>query len=166
MLSGTNVQEIHLRGPMYETNDEFEDASKQMLSGTISPSLTNLSQLMYLDLSRNDFGLNPIPAFFGSFKNIRYHNISKSQFRGEIPHQLGNLSSLRVHDLHDIDPLYSSLHSKSLKWLEDLKELQHLDMSSIDLTTASDWLRVISTLPVARNTLVFMRISLIAILAV
>ncbi|KAL8239845.1 hypothetical protein R6Q59_016412 [Mikania micrantha] len=142
-----HVQEIHLRGPKYETDDEFEEASKQMLSGTISPSVTNLSQLMNLDLSSNDFGLNPIPAFFGSFKNLRYLNISKSKFRGEIPHQLGNLSSLRVLDLHDSDLLYSNLHSKSLKWLEDLKELQHLDMSRIDLTTASDWLRVISALP-------------------
>ncbi|KAJ0538672.1 putative endo-polygalacturonase [Helianthus annuus] len=151
-----NVQEIHLRGPdddihghchgSYDTEDELEEASKQMLGGTISPSMTKLLQLTYIDLSCNDFGLIPIPAFFGSFQNVRYLNLSRSQFSGEIPHQLGNLSKLCVLDLHDV-PLYTNLHSKSLKWLKDLKELQHLDMGNIDLARASDWFQVISTLP-------------------
>uniref|UniRef100_A0A251U541 Putative leucine-rich repeat protein, plant-type n=1 Tax=Helianthus annuus TaxID=4232 RepID=A0A251U541_HELAN len=143
-----NVQEIHLRGPddgfhghchgPYDTDDELEEASKQMLGGTISPSVTKLLQLMYFDISCNDFGFIPIPAFFGSFKNLRYLNISKSQFRGEIPHQLGNLSKLRFLDLHDV-PLAGNIHSKSLKWLKDLQELQHLDMGGIDLARALDW---------------------------
>ncbi|KAJ0897605.1 putative leucine-rich repeat-containing, plant-type, leucine-rich repeat domain superfamily [Helianthus annuus] len=93
-----NVQEIHLRGPddgfhghchgPYDTDDELEEASKQMLGGTISPSVTKLLQLMYFDISCNDFGFIPIPAFFGSFKNLRYLNISKSQFRGKSPTNL------------------------------------------------------------------------------
>ncbi|KAM0009495.1 putative non-specific serine/threonine protein kinase [Helianthus debilis subsp. tardiflorus] len=151
-----NVQEIHLRGPddgfhghchgPYDTDDELEEASKQMLGGTISPSVTKLLQLMYFDISCNDFGFIPIPAFFGSFQNLRYLNISKSQFSGEIAHQLGNLSKLRVLDLHDV-PLAGNLHSKSLKWLKDLQELQYLDMGSIDLATALDWFQVISSLP-------------------
>ncbi|KAJ0722219.1 putative leucine-rich repeat-containing, plant-type, leucine-rich repeat domain superfamily [Helianthus annuus] len=151
-----NVQEIHLRGPddgfhghchgPYDTDDELEEASKQMLGGTISPSVTKLLQLMYFDISCNDFGFIPIPAFFGSFKNLRYLNISKSQFRGEIPHQLGNLSKLRFLDLHDV-PLAGNIHSKSLKWLKDLQELQHLDMGGIDLARALDWFQVISSLP-------------------
>ncbi|KAI3817889.1 hypothetical protein L1987_11689 [Smallanthus sonchifolius] len=151
-----NVQEIRLRGPddginghchgSYDTDEEFEEASKQMLGGTISPSVTKLLQLTYFDLSCNDFASSPIPAFFGSFQNLRYLNISKSQFGGEIPHQLGNLSTLSVLDLHD-GPVFSNLHSKSLNWLKNLKELQHLDMGGIDLARASDWLQVISTLP-------------------
>ncbi|KAK9063282.1 hypothetical protein SSX86_017152 [Deinandra increscens subsp. villosa] len=144
-----NVQEIRLRGPddeshchgSYDTGDD-----EQMLGGTITPSLTKLLQLTYLDVSCNDFGFAPIPAFFGSFQNLRYLNISKSQFSGEIPHQLGNLSRLRVLDLHD-GPLFSNLRSESLKWLKDLKELQHLDMGGIDLARASDWLEVIGMLP-------------------
>ncbi|KAJ0901390.1 putative leucine-rich repeat-containing, plant-type, leucine-rich repeat domain superfamily [Helianthus annuus] len=140
-----NVQEIRLRGPD-DTKDELEEASKQMLGGTISPSVTKLLQLTYFDLSSNDFGLIPIPDFIGSFQNLRYLNISKSQFSGEIPHQLGNLSTLRILDLHD-DPLSVNLHSKGLKWLMDLKELQYLDVGGIDLAKASDWFQVISTLP-------------------
>ncbi|KAM0042964.1 putative endo-polygalacturonase [Helianthus debilis subsp. tardiflorus] len=147
-----NVQEIHLRGPddgfhghchgPYDTDDELEEASKQMLGGTISPSVTKLLQLMYFNLSCNDFGLIPIPSFFGSFQSLRYLNISKSQFSGEIPHQLGNLSTLRVLDLHDFPNLLGNLHSKSLKWLKDLKDLQHLDMGGMDLGNASDWFQV------------------------
>ncbi|KAK1415400.1 hypothetical protein QVD17_31181 [Tagetes erecta] len=151
-----NVQELHLRGPddgihghcqgPYDTDEELAEASKQMLGGTVTPSVTKLVRLTYFDLSCNDFGLSPIPTFFGSFQNLKYLNLSRSQFSGEIPHQLGNLSTLRVLDVQDT-PLFSNLHSKSLKWLKDLKDLQHLDLSAVDLASALDWLQVISTLP-------------------
>ncbi|KAJ0538677.1 putative non-specific serine/threonine protein kinase [Helianthus annuus] len=146
-----NVQEIRLRGPD-DTKDELEEASKQMLGGTISPSVTKLLQLTYFDLSSNDFGLIPIPDFIGSFQNLRYLNISKSQFSGEIPHQLGNLSTLRILDLHD-DPLSVNLHSKGLKWLMDLKELQYLDVGGIDLAKASDWFQNLESIDLAYNQL-------------
>ncbi|KAI3735087.1 hypothetical protein L6452_14575 [Arctium lappa] len=151
-----HVHEIRLRGPddgirghchgSYDTDEELKEASKQMLGGTISSSLINLKQLRYLDLSCNDFGSSKIPAFIGSFQNLTYLNVSRSQFYGEIPHHLGNLSMLRVLDLHG-DGILSLLNSKSLEWLKNLKRLQHLDMSGIDLERASDWLQVISTLP-------------------
>ncbi|KAJ9553195.1 hypothetical protein OSB04_017240 [Centaurea solstitialis] len=61
-----HVHEIRLRGPddgirghchgSYDTDEEFIEALKQMLGGTISPSLINLKQLRHLDLSCNDFG--------------------------------------------------------------------------------------------------------------
>ncbi|KAJ0722216.1 putative leucine-rich repeat-containing, plant-type, leucine-rich repeat domain superfamily [Helianthus annuus] len=146
-----NVQEIRLRGPD-DTKDELEEASKQMLGGTISPSVTKLLQLTYFDLSSNDFGLIPIPDFIGSFQNLRYLNISKSQFSGEIPHQLGNLSTLRILDLHD-DPLSVNLYSKGLKWLMDLKELQYLDVGGIDLAKASDWFQNLESIDLAYNQL-------------
>ncbi|KAI3735090.1 hypothetical protein L6452_14578 [Arctium lappa] len=151
-----HVHEIRLRGPddgirghchgSYDTDEELKEASKQMLGGTISSSLINLKQLRYLDLSCNDFGSSNIPAFIGSFQNLTYLNVSRSQFYGEIPHHLGNLSMLRVLDLHG-DGIFRDLNSKSLKWLKNLKRLQHLDMSGIDLARASYWLQVISTLP-------------------
>ncbi|XP_023757359.1 receptor-like protein EIX2 isoform X1 [Lactuca sativa] len=140
-----HVQELRLRGP---DDDEREEATKQMLGGIISPSLIKLEQLQYLDLSCNDFEFSPIPSFIGSFQNLRYLNISMSQFGGEVPHQLGNLSELLVLDLHD-DPMLGNLQSENLKWIEmNLKRLQYLDMSGINLTGASDhWLQAINSLP-------------------
>ncbi|XP_023757361.1 receptor-like protein EIX2 [Lactuca sativa] len=150
-----HVQELRLRGPddgihghchgTYDTDEELEEAKKLMLGGIISPSLIKLEQLRYLDLSCNDFGITPIPAFIGSLQNLRYLNISRSQFTREIPHQLGNLSDLLVLDLHD-DPVLGNLQSASLKWIENLKRLQYLDMSGINLAEASDhWLQAINT---------------------
>ncbi|XP_076945343.1 receptor-like protein EIX2 [Bidens hawaiensis] len=149
-----HVHAIHLRGPddgiqgrcngPYDNKDELVEASRQMLGGTISPSVIKLLQLRYLDLSCNDFGYGSIPAFVGSFQKLTYLNLSNSQFSGEIPHQLGNLSTLRVLDLHGKP--YDDLHSKSLAWLKNLKGLQHLDMGGIYLEEASDWFMVISNL--------------------
>nr|GEU38465.1 putative leucine-rich repeat protein, plant-type [Tanacetum cinerariifolium] len=150
-----HVLEIRLRGPddgikghchgSFDTDDELEEASKQMLGGNISSSLLKLVQLRYLDLSCNDFKLIPIPAFIGSLENLTYLNMSKSQFGGEVPPKLGNLYRLRVLALQD-DKANSNLHSNNLRWLRNLKQLHHLDTVGVNLTEASDWLQVISTL--------------------
>ncbi|KVI04413.1 Leucine-rich repeat-containing protein [Cynara cardunculus var. scolymus] len=113
------------------------------LGGIISPSLINLKQLRYLDLSCNNFGSSKIPTFIGYFQNLSYLNVSKSQFYGEIPHHHGNLSMLQVLALQG-DPVFRNLYSKSLKWLKNLKRLKHLDMSGVDLVRASDWLQNLS----------------------
>ncbi|XP_076956972.1 uncharacterized protein LOC143632298 [Bidens hawaiensis] len=134
-----HVHEIHLRGPhLFNWN--------HMIGGSISPSVINLLQLRYLDLSCNDFGRSSIPAFIGSFQNLIYLNLSYSNFSGEIPHQLGNLSTLHVLDLSgDIGAIlsYSSfrLVSKSLAWLKNIKGLQYLDIAR-----ASDWFLSVSNL--------------------
>ncbi|XP_076891366.1 receptor-like protein EIX2 [Bidens hawaiensis] len=147
-----HVHEIHLRGldlnifnGPYDTYDEDEEASKQMLGGTISPSVIKLLQLRYLDLSLNDFGYSLIPAFIGSFQNLIYLNLSYSHFGGEIPHRLGNISTLRVLDLqHSIHS--GHLHSKSLTWLNNLKGLEHMNLGGINLANASDWFPVVSNI--------------------
>ncbi|KVI04398.1 Leucine-rich repeat-containing protein [Cynara cardunculus var. scolymus] len=90
--STSHIHEIRLRGPddgihghchgSYDTHDELkEDQNK--LGGIISPSLINLKQLRYLDLSCNNFESSKIPAFIGSFKNLSYLNVSNSQFYWE-----------------------------------------------------------------------------------
>ncbi|KAI3704945.1 hypothetical protein L1987_75175 [Smallanthus sonchifolius] len=137
-----HVQELHLRGP----DPELEEASTQMLRGKINRSLLSLKQLKYLDLSCNDFESTQIPSFIGSIRNLRYLNLSMSQFYGRIPYQLGNLSMLVVLDLGN-GPWLSNVAVSSMHWLSSLNLLKYLDLSGYDLSTASDWLQVINTLP-------------------
>ena len=114
------------------------------LSGKISHSLQNLTHLRYLDLSLNDFSGIPIPSFFGSLRSLRYLNLSGAGFQGMVPYQLGNLSSLRTLSIGG-NP--SDLQVDNLQWLVGLSNLEHLDMSRVNLSTASNWLEVINTIP-------------------
>ncbi|KAL7613842.1 hypothetical protein Lser_V15G09154 [Lactuca serriola] len=139
-----HVQELHLQGP--DPDLDLEEASNQRLGGTINPSLLSLKQLKYLDLSCNDFEAIQIPSFIGSLINLRYLNLSLSQFQGNIPHEIGNLFNLVVLDLR-IGRWLSDFTVKSLDWLSGLPLLQYLDMSGYDLNTVSEWLQAIHTLP-------------------
>ncbi|GKB09298.1 leucine-rich repeat-containing protein, partial [Tanacetum coccineum] len=144
-----HVQELHLGGPNdgpYDTDAESEEASKQMLGGDLNPSLMSLKQLSYLDLSFNDFGGIPIPSFLASIQSLRYLNLSTSQFDGQIPHQLGNLTMLRVLDLR-YGVWQSVFPVKNLRWLSSLNMLQHLDLSGYDLSSERDWLQVMNRFP-------------------
>ncbi|PWA39139.1 leucine-rich repeat protein [Artemisia annua] len=141
-----HVHQIHLRaldGHLpdidFDTSKEFEEASKQQLKGELSPSLLDLKQLKHLELSCNDFGLTQVPEFIGSLGNLRYLNLSSSNFSGLIPPQLGNLSQLHTLCLGGFKMI--------VEWLSNLRLLRHLDMSTVDLSKATDWFQVINTLP-------------------
>ncbi|XP_027182891.1 LRR receptor-like serine/threonine-protein kinase GSO1 isoform X1 [Coffea eugenioides] len=118
--------------------------SESPLSGKISHSLQNLTHLRFLDLSLNDFSGIPIPSFFGSLRSLRYLDLSGAGFQGMVPYQLGNLSSLRTLSIGG-DPSY--LQVDNLQWLAGLSNLEHLEMSRVNLSTASNWLEVINTIP-------------------
>ncbi|CAK9135089.1 unnamed protein product [Ilex paraguariensis] len=150
------VSEIHLRNPYikpvgdYETKAESEseyeseiDAYwRSQLRGKISPALLNLNHLEHLDLSCNHFEGIKIPGFIGSLKNLRYLNLSQSNFGGVIPYQLGNLSRLRYLSL-DV----AGASAENLQWLSGLPLLKHLVMSGVNLSKAFDWLKVTNNLP-------------------
>ncbi|XP_027079967.1 uncharacterized protein [Coffea arabica] len=143
--SGRVIQ-LHLQSPDPEI-DDFGDEETSPLSGKISHSLQNLTHLRYLDLSLNDFSGIPIPSFFGSLRSLRYLNLSGAGFQGTVPYQLGNLSSLRTLSVGaEFGPL-SDLQVDNLQWLVGLSNLEHLDMSRVNLSTASNWLEVINTVP-------------------
>ncbi|XP_028791149.1 receptor-like protein EIX2 [Neltuma alba] len=69
------------------------------LRGEISPSLMDLQNLNYLNLSSNDFNKSQIPKFFGSLTRLRYLDLSHSFFGEKIPTELCKLSNLLVLDL-------------------------------------------------------------------
>ncbi|CAD5183944.1 unnamed protein product [Musa acuminata subsp. malaccensis] len=111
----------------------------------MNSSLLALSHLERLDLSFNDFSGIRIPEFIGSFKKLRYLNLSSTNFMGGIPARLGNLSSLHVLDLSDA--LHFTSHVDNLHWLSHLTSLKHLDLSGLNLTDVPDWFSSVNMLP-------------------
>ncbi|KAB2598437.1 HB04p [Pyrus ussuriensis x Pyrus communis] len=145
--SWTGVVCDHITGHIHELhlNSSYSDwHSNSFFSGKINSSLLSLKHLTYLDLSNNEF-ITQIPSFFGSMTSLTHLNLGNSAFGGVIPHKLGNLSSLRYLNISNI--YGPSLKVDNLQWISGLSLLKHLDLSSVDLSKASDWLQVTNMLP-------------------
>ncbi|GLU15825.1 hypothetical protein SLE2022_322850 [Rubroshorea leprosula] len=146
-----HVIELHLRtNPPWDINyhvydyEADEAYERSRLDGKISPSLLHLNHLSYLDLSNNDFGGIHIPKFFGSLGSLRYLNLSRANFGGEVPHHLGNLSNLKYLNLGN--NYYHTMYVENLYWLSSLSSLKYLDLSYVNLSQASNWFHALNTL--------------------
>ncbi|CAN6363163.1 unnamed protein product [Urochloa humidicola] len=124
----------------------YEDAA---LVGQISASLLALEHLNHLDLSWNliEGASGRVPEFLGSFKKLKYLDLSGIQFTGSMPPQLGNLSMLQYLDLSymtDLEP------PRDLSWLTRLPLLQNLKLKMLDLSEVADWALVVNMIPSLR----------------
>ncbi|KAK4374907.1 hypothetical protein RND71_005584 [Anisodus tanguticus] len=128
-----NVVKLDLRN-QFLTNNE--------LGGEINPSLLELQQLRYLDLSMNNFGGIKVPEFISALEELRYLNLSGAYFSGSVSSFLGNLSNLQVLDLS----MYSEKPAENdLERLKGLSFLKHLNLGGSDLSKATNsWLQTIN----------------------
>ncbi|EEE52285.1 hypothetical protein OsJ_34275 [Oryza sativa Japonica Group] len=127
------------------------DHAGTALAGEIGQSLISLEHLRYLDLSMNNLAgsTGHVPEFLGSFKSLRYLNLSGIVFSGMVPPQLGNLSNLRYLDLSGIrlSGMVSFLYINDGSWLGHLSNLQYLNLDGVNLSTVVDWSHVLNMIP-------------------
>ncbi|KAM3310207.1 hypothetical protein ACQJBY_031099 [Aegilops geniculata] len=121
------------------------DLGGYSLKGEISPSLAGLTRLVHLNLSHGDFGAVPIPEFIGSFKMLRYLDLSHAGFGGTAPPQLGNLSRLVYLDLGSFGG--PGITVNNFHWVSKLTSLRYLDLSWLYLAASVDWLQAVNMLP-------------------
>ncbi|KAF8389862.1 hypothetical protein HHK36_024379 [Tetracentron sinense] len=100
----------------------------QNLSGTLSPSIGNLTNLQTVLLQNNNIS-GPIPPELGRLSKLRTLDISNNFFTGEIPTSLGYLKSLQYMRLNN-----NSLSGAFPLSLANMTQLEFLDLSYNNLT--------------------------------
>ncbi|XP_074592076.1 uncharacterized protein LOC141847879 [Curcuma longa] len=149
------VAELNLQNPNAEQTSESDTALRGEL---LNPSLSSLTALRSLNLSYNDLGGAPIPAFVGSLRQLRVLDLRWCNFAGNLPPHLGNLTNLRYLDLKSNSFLRDRPRvDRSLDWLMGLSSLTYLDMSCVNLNAAAySWVATINSLPALQQLKLFL----------
>ncbi|XP_077218104.1 uncharacterized protein LOC143852559 [Tasmannia lanceolata] len=75
------------------------DLNSQSLVGSLSPHLTNLTFLRFMNFTNNNFH-GEIPVEIGHLSRLRRINLSENSFSGKIPSEFNRCSNLRTIDLN------------------------------------------------------------------
>ncbi|CAL9158986.1 unnamed protein product [Musa hybrid cultivar] len=101
------------------------DLRGKSLGGTISPFLSNLSGLAWLDLSLNSFH-GRIPTELGSLSLLSLLGMQGNTLQGRIPKSFAMLAKLRYIDLSS-----NQLHGRlPVKFLYNCSQLSYMDLST------------------------------------
>ncbi|KAL6350586.1 hypothetical protein AAG906_022296 [Vitis piasezkii] len=100
----------------------------QNLSGTLSPSIGNLTNLQTVLLQDNSIS-GPIPSELGKLSKLHLLDLSNNFFNGEIPNSLSHLKSLQYLRLNN-----NSLSGAIPSSLANMTHLEFLDMSYNNLS--------------------------------
>ncbi|XP_020238355.1 probable inactive leucine-rich repeat receptor kinase XIAO [Cajanus cajan] len=97
-------------------------------SGTLTPSISQLTQLITLDLADNNL-FGPIPSSLSSLSNLQSLTLRSNSFSGPIPPSITTLKSLQSLDLSR-----NSLSGYLPNSMNSLATLRRLDLSFNKLT--------------------------------
>uniref|UniRef100_A0A5B7ANC6 non-specific serine/threonine protein kinase n=1 Tax=Davidia involucrata TaxID=16924 RepID=A0A5B7ANC6_DAVIN len=100
----------------------------QNLSGFLSPSIRNLTNLQIVLLQNNNIS-GPIPSELGRLPKLQTLDLSNNSFTGEIPSSLANLKSLQYLRLNN-----NSLSGAIPLALANMTQLSFLDLSFNNLS--------------------------------
>ncbi|XP_020081027.1 LRR receptor-like serine/threonine-protein kinase FLS2 [Ananas comosus] len=145
-----HILKLNLRNSYDNIDYLYYGKRPSALGGKISPSLLLLNHLEHLDLSLNNFNGIRIPTYFGSLKNLRYLNLSQACFSGMVPPQLGNLSNLHYLDISSIGCDAYDIAVDNFAWFTHLSSLRYLDISFVEMSSATYWLQAINMLPLLK----------------
>ncbi|OAY31217.1 protein NSP-INTERACTING KINASE 2 isoform X1 [Manihot esculenta] len=103
-------------------------APSQSLSGTLSPSIGNLTNLQLVLLQNNNITGN-LPSELGRLSKLKTLDLSNNFFSGQIPRTLSNLKNLQYLRLNN-NSLYGPIPSS----LANMTQLSFLDLSYNNLS--------------------------------
>ncbi|THU73300.1 hypothetical protein C4D60_Mb04t21360 [Musa balbisiana] len=126
VITDISLQSMSLQGPLDALNFSTLrslvslDLSYNQLDGIIPPTISVLSNLVYLDLIGNRF-TGKLPVEIGSMKALQFLYLNKNQLSGSVPPSLSNLTGL-LH-LHLRDNKFTGFIPEELGRLQKLEYL-------------------------------------------